>query len=95
MFPFWEQAGRKDSEQALKAWFHEAKNAEWRTPADIKKQFATASFLKNSRVVFNIGGNKDRWIVAIKYDFNLVLIRFVGTHEEYNKVNVDEVWSER
>ncbi|MBL8994884.1 MAG: type II toxin-antitoxin system HigB family toxin [Spirochaetia bacterium] len=85
------EGGHGDAEKPLKAWFHVAKSAEWRTPQDIKRLYPSASFLKNNRVVFNIGGNKFRLIVAIKYDFNLVLIRFVGTHEEYNKIDAEEI----
>jgi len=50
-----------------------------------------ASFLRDNRVVFNIGGNKYRLIVKINYSYNTVYIRFVGTHAEYDKINAEEI----
>ncbi|MBN8217836.1 MAG: type II toxin-antitoxin system HigB family toxin [Spirochaetes bacterium] len=88
---FWLEAGHSDAEQALRAWHHEAREAEWRNPRDIKVRYPTASILPGNRVVFNIKGNKYRLVVAIKYDFNLVLIRFVGTHAQYDQVNAGEI----
>ena len=80
-----------DSEQALKAWFDEASQAKWQTPNDIKAQYKNASILKDSRVVFNIHGNKYRLIVKINYDFSVIYIRFVGTHKQYDKIDASEV----
>lgn len=88
---FWEQSGSADSVQALKAWFDEARQASWQTPNDIKAQYKSASILKDSRVVFNIHGNKYRLIVKINYDFSVIYIRFVGTHKQYNKIDANEV----
>ena len=88
---FWEQSEYADSEQALKAWFDEASQAKWQTPNDIKAQYKNASILKDSRVVFNIHGNKYRLIVKINYDFGLIYIRFVGTHKQYDKIDANEV----
>ncbi|KEG16381.1 type II toxin-antitoxin system HigB family toxin [Bartonella bacilliformis] len=50
-----------DAEQPLKAWIDEAKNAQWRSPHDIKEKYKNASILKNNRVVFNIKGNEYRF----------------------------------
>ena len=88
---FWEQTGYEDSEQPLKAWFDEAKQADWQTPNQIKSQYKSASILKDSRVVFNIHGNKYRLIVKINYDFGYIFIRFVGTHKHYDKIDANEV----
>jgi len=88
---FWEQIGYEDSEQPLKAWFDEAKQANWETPNQIKAQYKSASILKESRVVFNIHGNKYRLIVKINYDFGYIFIRFVGTHKQYDKIDANEV----
>jgi mRNA interferase HigB len=88
---FWEKPGHQDSEQPLRAWFAEASKADWATPADIKKQYRNASIVGNSRVVFNIGGNKCRLVVAIKYEARVVFIRFVGTHAEYDRIDVEKV----
>jgi mRNA interferase HigB len=88
---FWEQSEYADSEQSLKAWFDEAKQADWLTPNEIKAHYKNASILKDSRVVFNIHGNKYRLIVKINYKFAVIYIRFVGTHEQYDKIDANEV----
>lgn len=84
---FWEKPGNADSEQALRAWYAEAKEAEWNGPNDIKAKYHSASIVGNSRVVFNINGNKYRLILAIKYDFKIAYVRFVGTHKEYDAID--------
>ena len=61
--------------------------SEWATPADIKAQFRSASFLANNRVVFNIAGNKYRLIVWVSYPARVILIRFVGSHPEYDALS--------
>ena len=88
---FWELPDYTDSEQPLKAWYDEATKASWKTPNEIKAQYKSASILKDSRVVFNIHGNKYRLIVKINYDFGVIYIRFVGTHKQYDKINANEV----
>ena len=85
LIDFWKKY--KDAEQPLRAWYHETIHAEWNTHHDIKKLYKTASILKNSRVVFNIAGNKYRLIVAIRYQYHIVYIRFIGTHKEYDKID--------
>src|SRR3546814_536496 len=84
---FWEQPGRHDAEEPLKSWFKETKAADWKTPADIKAQYRSASLLANNRVVFNIAGNKYRLIVLVRYQAGAVYIRFVGTHKEYDALD--------
>lgn len=79
---FWERVS--DAEQPLKAWYEEAINATWNQPADIKAHYRSASVLKNRRVVFNIKGNDYRLIVAIAYRLQVVYVKFVGTHKEYD-----------
>lgn len=86
---FWEE--HADSEAALRAWFNEAKQARWETPADVKAQYASASFLANNRVVFNIKGNDYRLITAIRYDLGIVFIRFIGTHPEYDRIDATTI----
>lgn len=80
-----------DAEDALKTWFAETEAATWSNPAEIKAQYRSASFLKDNRVVFNISGNKYRLVTKISYKNGIVLIRFVGTHKEYDAVNAEEV----
>jgi len=88
---FFQQPGHQDAKKALEAWYYEAKNAQWASPADIKAQYRSASILKYNRVVFNIAGNKYRLVVKINYDSKTVFIRFIGTHREYNKMDVEVI----
>jgi mRNA interferase HigB len=80
-----------DAEQPLKAWFKYAQKADWDTPTAVKRDYVSASVLQGDRVCFNIGGNKYRLIVRIKYEYRLIYIRFVGTHAEYDKVDAHSV----
>jgi len=82
---FWEKY--PDSEQSLKAWFHEASRAQWQSPSDIKRLYRNASIIANNRVVFNIKGNDYRLIVHVRYDISIIFIRFIGTHQEYDKID--------
>jgi mRNA interferase HigB len=86
---FWER--HPAAEQPLKAWYEEAVNASWTQPADIKAQYRSASVLKNRRIVFNIKGNDYRLIVAVAYKLQIVYVKFVGTHKEYDAVNAETV----
>ena len=85
LIAFW--GSHSDSEQALRAWYDEAVGAHWQTLNEIKAQYKSASIVGENRVVFNIAGNKYRLIVAIAYQFGAIYIKFVGTHQEYDKVN--------
>jgi mRNA interferase HigB len=75
----------------LEAWFAEAKNAQWKTPDDIKKIYRSADILPGNRVVFNIGGNNYRLVVKIAYKSGIVYIRFLGTHSEYDKIDAETI----
>jgi mRNA interferase HigB len=88
---FWEQPGRGDAEQPLRAWFREASHADWATPADVKAAFATESIVGNSRVVFNVAGNKYRLVVRVNYAYRILYVQFVGTHREYDQIDVTTV----
>jgi mRNA interferase HigB len=89
---FWEGAsGRDDARRALEAWHREARRAAWRSPQDIKRQYASASVLKGSRVVFNICGNRHRLVVRINFSLQIVFIRFVGTHRQYDAIDAETV----
>ena len=80
-----------DARQSLQAWYADVKKADWRSPGDIKSIYRNASIVANNRVVFNIKGNKYRLVVAIRYEYRLVYIRFVGTHQEYDKIDVTTI----
>ena len=86
---FWENHG--DCEQQLKSWFLETQKAEWENPNQIKSEYPSASILNENRVVFNIKGNKYRLIVKLSYEYQMVWIRFIGTHAEYDKINANTI----
>ncbi|MFN8308859.1 MAG: type II toxin-antitoxin system HigB family toxin [Chitinophagales bacterium] len=86
---FWER--HPDIEQQLKSWFQEASQATWQGPQAIKKLYPSASVLADNRVVFNIKGNRYRLIVKINYDYQMVWIRFIGTHAEYDKIDATKI----
>ncbi|BBJ32055.1 toxin RelE [Rickettsia asiatica] len=87
---FWEQ-GYANSEQPLKVWYQIFKKENFTTPNEIKLLFPSCSIINNNRIIFNISGNKYRLITHIRYDLQIVYIRFVGTHAEYDKINVKEI----
>lgn len=80
-----------DAKEPLKTWYDFAKNAEWEKPQDIKKVFKNVSFVSNNRAIFNIKGNKYRLVVAINYTYKVIYIRFIDTHKQYEKIDVNEV----
>jgi len=88
---FWEEPAYADAEQSLKAWFKEASNADWANPAAIKAAFGNSSIVANNRVVFNICGNKYRLVVRVNYPYRVIYVRFIGTHAQYDRINVEEV----
>lgn len=86
---FWEK--HPDSEIHLRAWKECVEHTTWEKPCDVLDSFNTADSLKNKRVVFNICHNKYRMIVKIEYKIGLVFVRFIGTHNEYDKINAETV----
>jgi mRNA interferase HigB len=89
---FWETHPRgAEAKTPLEAWHSLVEVADWTIPADVKQAYGDASILKNSRVVFNIGGNKFRLVVRINYPYRIVYIRFVGTHEEYDTIDAETI----
>jgi mRNA interferase HigB len=88
---FFEKPEYSDSEVSLRAWYHDAKTAEWQNSNELKKQYKNASILGNGRVVFNIKGNDYRLVVAIDYEFQAIFIRFIGTHKQYDSINAKTI----
>jgi mRNA interferase HigB len=88
---FWTRPEFADAQGPLEAWFKEATKADWSSPAEVKAAFASASIVANSRVVFNIAGNKYRLIVKANYPYQILYIRFVGTHAQYDEVDATSV----
>jgi mRNA interferase HigB len=88
------RAGHKDRgalKSALDAWFHEVQRAQWRSSADVKALYASGSILSADRVVFNIRGNAYRLVVAVDYEKGIVWIKWLGTHQNYDRIDVTEV----
>ena len=86
---FWEI--HSDAEQYLKTWYNTTKSAKWFSPNDVKQTYISASILKNSRIVFNIKGNCYRLIVKFNFEKQWAFIRFVGTHQDYDKIDADHI----
>ena len=70
---FWEKPAASDAREPILAWYRHAAKANWSSPADVKREFGTASVLRDGRVVFNIGGNKYRLVVWINYPYRLFM----------------------
>jgi len=89
---FWEQSSSYDDvvHPAL-AWYRFAVKADWAAPADVKRAFGNASILRDGRVVFNIAGNKYRLVVWINYAYRVVYIRFIGTHQQYDLIDMQTI----
>lgn len=89
---FWESnPAYADAILPLTEWFRHMEKSTYRTPQEVKADLRTASILKGGRVVFNVGGNKYRVILAIDYARQIRWIRFVGTHGQYDKINAETV----
>jgi len=89
---FWlETPAYADATEPTLAWYRHALKADWSSPKDIKCDFASASILKNGRVVFNIAGNKYRLIVQINYAYRIIYIRFIGTHAQYDCIDAQTI----
>jgi mRNA interferase HigB len=86
---FWKK--RPDAEVPLRSWYAIASRADWRTPADIKAAYRSASFIANNRVVFNIKGNDYRLIAAVHCNRRMMFIRYVGTHRDYDKIDAETI----
>ena len=86
---FWEK--HADAEQPLRAWDHDVRKADWSSPTDVKRVYANASVVGENRIVFNIGGNKYRLVVHVAYRYRRVLVKFIGTHGEYDRIDAATV----
>ncbi len=86
---FWEKY--PEAERQLKVWYADVLAAKWQSPMDVKRQYATASILKNGRIVFNIRGNSFRLVAQFDFERQTVYIRFVGSHKEYDKIDANSI----
>jgi len=89
---FWEANPEyQDAKEPTLVWHRHALHADWRSPAEVKQGFRNVSILKDGRVVLNIAGNKYRLIVWINYAYRVVYIRFIGTHAQYDRIDVQTI----
>ncbi len=86
---FWDM--HPQAEVPLRSWFVIVNAADWIGPADVKAQFRSADFVGDNRVIFDIGGNKYRLVVHVAYPFRRVLVKFVGKHGDYDRINPETV----
>ena len=92
------RAGHSDQaalKAALDAWFEEVRKARWRTTAEVKRRYASASIISAERIVFNIKGNSYRLVVAVDFEKSIVWIKWIGTHRDYDDIDVTKVDHER
>jgi len=88
---FYEQSKYHDCKNALESWHKEVLKLNWNNPNEIKAMYGNASVIGDTKVVFNIAGNKYRLIVTINYYAKIVFIKFIGTHKQYDKINIEEL----
>lgn len=91
-------AGQKDQpavRAALDAWFDEVRKARWTSAAEVKRSYAAASIVTAERIVFNIKGNAYRLVVSVDLEKGIVWIKWIGTHQDYNHIDVKEVDHEK
>ena len=81
-------AAHPDARPFLNQWIATVRAADWKNPNEIKVVYANASLVANDRVVFNVGGNKYRLVVFIIYPVRTLFVRFIGTHREYDFIDV-------
>ncbi len=80
-----------DAREPVLAWYQQVLKANWASPAELKREIGNASVLKDGRAVFNIAGNKYRIVAWINYPYRILYIRFIGTHERYNQIDVQTI----
>lgn len=88
---FYETPGREDSKPSLENWYHVTSAAQWKSLNDIRKDFRSVDYIGNQHYVFNIRGNNYRLVVVVKFTMGAVFIRYVGTHKEYDRIDVSNI----
>lgn len=87
---FWER--HPQAEGPIRVWFALVSRSRWRTPSDVKRQFGTSvDFIGDNRAIFDLGGNKYRLVAHVSYRFGRVLVKFIGTHKEYDRIDPEIV----
>lgn len=87
---FWQR--HPAAEKPLRVWLSVVESASWIGPKDVKSRFgANVDFVADNRAIFDVGSNKFRLIVHVSYRYRRVLVKFVGTHAEYDKIDPETV----
>lgn len=86
---FWNE--HPSAEQSLRSWYKAVTSEQWQSPHDVKRLYRTASVLIAGRIVFNIGGNKYRLVAWVDYGKQLIYIKFIGSHKEYDQIDANSV----
>jgi mRNA interferase HigB len=89
---FWNR--HPNSEKPLSSWYNIARRAQWKNVNQVNDTLPYVSVLSNSRIVFNIKGNNYRLIVEARFRMGLLYICWVGTHDEYDKIDANKVWDD-
>ena len=88
---FWGKPEYADSETSLRSWYHDVKSSDWKNTNELKQQYTNASIVGAGRVVFNIKGNLYRLVVLIDFEFQVIFIRFIGTHQQYDRIDAKTI----
>lgn len=88
---YWETPGNEKAQPHLTEWYHFCEKQKWKTPQDVKDTIRHASIIAGNRVIFNVKGNAYRIVCAMDYPRQAMFIKFVGTHEEYDKIKAEVV----
>jgi len=86
---FWEK--HPDSEQYLKTWYDTVMCSDWKTPSGVQQTYASAGILHGSRIACNIKGNSCRLVMKFNFEKQWIFIRFIGTHKEYDKIDLNTI----
>ncbi len=76
---------------ALEEWYKKVSKLSWENLNELKEDFPSADYVGNNRVVFNIKGNDYRLIAIVIYVSHKLYIRWIGTHAEYDKIDVKNI----
>jgi mRNA interferase HigB len=88
---FWEKPEYCDSEVSLRAWYPDVKSSNWKNSNELKMQYTNASIIGEGRVVFNIKGNSYRLVTLIDYEFQVIFIRIICTHKQYDNIDAKTI----
>jgi len=86
---YWES--KPDCEQALLSWYKAVRLAKWKNFNEVKLQFGTCKIIGDDRIIFKIKGNNYRLIAKVTFVNQIVWIRFIGTHSEYDQIDAKEI----